>query len=70
MSDEKAVASEFGGIWAHGSGASPEACESATELLDAVHRASFEAWWTRVHPARECRASAHIPTRRAKYPKN
>ena len=28
---------------------SPEAPESVTDVLDALNRAGFEAWWTRVH---------------------
>ena len=31
--------------------ARPESGASITDALDALHRASFEAWWLRTHPA-------------------
>lgn len=67
MSDEQTVASESGGSRAQGRAAEATgACDTVTDLLDALHRASFEAWWLRVHPPRRARhaePSAEDPTR-------
>jgi hypothetical protein len=65
MSDKEAVASELGGVGVSGSFASPDAYESVTEFLDAVHRASFEVWWTRDHRAGKDHDSAPVAIRRS-----
>lgn len=65
MSDKEAVASELSGVGVTGSVASPDAYESVTEFLDAVHRASFEVWWTRDRRAAEDHDSAPVAIRRS-----
>jgi hypothetical protein len=70
MSGEEAVASKCSGVGAHGSVASPDNYESVTELLDAVHRASFEDWWTHVHGAGRAHRSGPVATSRTQYPGN
>lgn len=69
MNGEQAVASEFDGVGAHGSIASTNAYGSVTELLDAVHRASFEVWWARDHRTGKVQHSDLAAIRRTEYPR-
>lgn len=70
MQNEKQAAPVLGATRADGSVTSGESGESVTEVLDAVHRASFEVWWTRVHRHATASASARDSGRRDLHPKN
>jgi hypothetical protein len=68
MRDETAVESGSGSADAGDIVASPETCESITDILDAVHRSSFEAWWARAHRSAAARESAPAARHGTRYP--
>lgn len=55
MHDREPGTSGFGHPGAGEGVARPESGASITDAIDALHRASFEAWWHSTHPARSGR---------------
>jgi hypothetical protein len=70
MQKEKQAALVMGAAGADGTVTSGESRESVTEVLDAVHRASFEVWWTRVHRHGMGSDSARASGRQDQHPKS
>jgi len=68
MRDETAVESGTGSVDAGDLMSAPEACESITDILDAVHRSSFEAWWARAHRSDTVHGAAPAAKRGTQHP--
>ncbi len=68
MRDETAVESGASSGEAGDIAVSPEPCESITDILDAVHRSSFEAWWDRAHRSDAAHRAPPAERHGARYP--